>query len=263
MRSHIQHHVRPFIEDVGDRQPDLIQEIEIRVRSIPCIKRLFSVTAVHHGATKSASDRRHGSSRRTVRIRLDIGRRLRRCRDRRLSEGPGLCATIIDLPNIAPVAKTFIAEAGLSDRVSTLAADGVAACLPAMFVVRCRYIAHSMDSDAFSSLKAFSTFRAHRHRCMLVLRRRGTVGTLRLRANGHCIGRMASGYQPLAVSMLHWSTRRALMVTGISPSACARPPDSLRSVRRSHPRPRSVSAPVPPRPRPHPAFLGIDRRSAP
>ena len=126
-----------------------------------------------------------------------------------------------------------------------------------------RYIAHSMYSDAFSSLKAFSTLRAHRHRCMLVLRRRGTVGTLRLRANGHCIGRMASGYQPLAVSMLHWSTRRALMVTGISPSACARPPDSLRSVRRSHPRPRSVSAPVPPRPRPHPAFLGIDRRSAP
>ena len=169
---------------------------------------------------------------------------------------------MIDLPNIAPVAKTFIAEAGLSDRVSTLAADGV---LPAYRQCSwsARYIAHSMYSDAFSSLKAFSTFRAHRHRCMLVLRRRGTVGTLRLRANGHCIGRMASGYQPLAVSMLHWSTRRALMVTGISPSACARPPDSLRSVRRSHPRPRSVSAPVPPRPRPHPAFLGIDRRSAP
>ena len=233
---------------------------------------------MHVGATKSASDRRHGSPRRTVRIRLDIGRRLRRCRDRRLSEGPGLRATIIDLPNIAPVAETFIAEAGLSDRVSTLAADGVAAppaCgFDAAVVNRegglfgnvrgpLRHVAHSMDPDAFSSLKAFSTFRAHRHRCMLVLRRRRNVGTLRLRANGHCIGRMASGYQPLAVSMLHWSTTPALMVTGISPSACARPPDSLRSVRRSHPRPRSVSAPVPPRPRPHPAFLGIDRRSAP
>ena len=112
---------------MDDRLPDLIQEVEIHVRSIPWIKRLFSDTAVHHGATKSASDRRHGSPRRTVRIRLDIGRRLRRCRDRRLSEGPGLRATIIDLPNIAPVAETFIAEAGLSDRVSTLAADGVAA----------------------------------------------------------------------------------------------------------------------------------------
>ena len=32
-----------------------------------------------------------------------------------------------------------------------------------------------------SPLKAFSTFRAHRHLCLLVLRRRGTVGTLRLR----------------------------------------------------------------------------------
>ena len=77
----------------------------------------------------------------------------------------------------------------LSDRVSTLAADGVAAppacrfdaavaksmmeaLLPAMFAVRCGTSAHSMDPDAFSSLKAFSTFRAHRHRCMLVLRRR-------------------------------------------------------------------------------------------
>ena len=35
-----------------------------------------------------------------------------------------------------------------------------------------RHVAHSMDLDAFSSLKAFSTFRADRHRCMLVLRRR-------------------------------------------------------------------------------------------
>ena len=92
----------------------------------PLYKKTFSDTAMYHGATKSASDGRHGSPRRTVRIRLDIGRRLRRCRDRRLSEGPGLGATITDLPNIAPVAETFIAEAGLSDRVSTLAADGAA-----------------------------------------------------------------------------------------------------------------------------------------
>ena len=41
--------------------------------------------------------------------------------DRRLSEGPELRATITDQPNIAPVAEIFIAEAGLSDRVSTLA----------------------------------------------------------------------------------------------------------------------------------------------
>jgi 2-hydroxy-4-(methylsulfanyl)butanoate S-methyltransferase len=40
---------------------------------------------------------------------------------------PGLCATIVDLPNVAPVAETFIAEAALGDRVSTLAADVVAA----------------------------------------------------------------------------------------------------------------------------------------
>jgi 2-hydroxy-4-(methylsulfanyl)butanoate S-methyltransferase len=40
---------------------------------------------------------------------------------------PGLRATIIDLPNIAPVAETFIAEAAVGDRVSTLAADVVAA----------------------------------------------------------------------------------------------------------------------------------------
>ena len=58
---------------MDERLRDLIQEIEIRVRSIPWIKRLFSDTAVHHGATKSASDRHHDSPRRTVHIRLDIG----------------------------------------------------------------------------------------------------------------------------------------------------------------------------------------------
>jgi hypothetical protein len=48
---------------------------------------------------------------------------------------------ITDLPNIAPVAETFIAEAGLSDRVSTLATDGAAAPL--------RHVAHSMDRTHF------------------------------------------------------------------------------------------------------------------
>jgi hypothetical protein len=117
MRSH-QYHVRPFIEDVGDRLRDLTQDIEISVRSIPCIKRLFSDTAMRVGAIQSGSDRRHGSPRRTVRIRLDMGRG---------SQGARLRATIIAIcPNIAPFAKTFTAEAGLSGRVSTLAADGVA-----------------------------------------------------------------------------------------------------------------------------------------
>ena len=134
MRSH-QHHVRPFIEAVGDRQPDRIQERD-SCQSIPCIERLSSDTAMYHGATKSASDGRRlaeADGRHPVGYR----RRLRRCRDRRLSEGPGLGATITDLPNIAPVAETFIAEAGLSYRVSTLAADGVAALPTGNVVVRC------------------------------------------------------------------------------------------------------------------------------
>ena len=160
-------HLRPFIEDVDDRLRDLIREIEIRVRSIPCIKRLFSYTAVHHGATKSVSDRRHGSPR-TVHIRLDIGRRLRQCRDRRLSEGPGLRATIIDLPNIAPFADTFIAEAGLSDRVSTLAADGVGAP-PA-----CRFDAAVVTIDDGSSVNGNVRGPLHRH--VVCWRDGGTVG---------------------------------------------------------------------------------------
>ena len=62
---------------------------EIHVRSIPCIKRLSSDTAMHVGATKSASDRRHGSPRRTVRIRLDIGGGSGGVWIGDLSEGPG------------------------------------------------------------------------------------------------------------------------------------------------------------------------------
>ncbi len=40
---------------------------------------------------------------------------------------PGLRATIVDLPNVVSYASTFIAEAGLQDRVSILAGDVVAA----------------------------------------------------------------------------------------------------------------------------------------
>ena len=126
---------------------------------------------------------------RTVRIRLDIGRRLWRCRDRRLSEGPELRATITDLPNIAPVDETFIAEAGLSDRVSTLAADGVAAppaSLPlqrrsgkiddggsVIGNVRSAATRRSVhEPGGIFIVEAFSTFCAHRDRCMLVPRRR-------------------------------------------------------------------------------------------
>jgi hypothetical protein len=79
----------PFIKDVDDRQPDLIQERD-SCQKYPLYRKTFFLTL---RATKSASDRRHGSPRRTVRIRLDIGRRLRRCPDRRLSEGPGLRTT--------------------------------------------------------------------------------------------------------------------------------------------------------------------------
>ena len=110
----IPRHLRPFIEDVDDRLRDLIREIEIRVRSIPCIKRLFSDTAVHHGATKSASDRCHGSPE-AVHIRLDIGRRLRGVG---IGIGIGDCLKVPAYVrpssicrNIAPVADTFIAEA--------------------------------------------------------------------------------------------------------------------------------------------------------
>ena len=92
-----------------------------------------------------------------------------------LPEGPGLRAIIIDLPNIAPFADTFIAEAGLPDRVSTLAADGVGGP-PA-----CRFDAAVVTIDDGSSVNGNVRGPLHRHRCMLVLRRRGTVGTLRLR----------------------------------------------------------------------------------
>ena len=163
-----------------------------RRHALPCIKRLFSDTAVHHWATKSVSDRRHGSPRRTVRIRLDMGRRFRigDCLKVPAYVRPSsICRTS------HRVAGTFIAEAGLSDRVSTLAADDLAAPQPVTSTPRgevdeggsvvgiirdpLRHVAHSMDLDAFSSLKAFSTFRADRHRCMLVLRRR--------RKSEHCV----------------------------------------------------------------------------
>jgi hypothetical protein len=39
----------------------------------PLYKKTLSDTAVYHGATKSASDGRHGSPRRTVHIPLDKG----------------------------------------------------------------------------------------------------------------------------------------------------------------------------------------------
>ena len=46
---------------------------------------------------------------------------------------PELRATVVDLPNIAPVAPGFIAEAGLADRIGSLGANVVAAPLPGHF----------------------------------------------------------------------------------------------------------------------------------
>jgi hypothetical protein len=49
-----------------------------------------------------------------------------------------------------------------------------------MFAIRCGHVAHSMDPDAFSSLKAFSTFRAYPTAVYWCYGNSGTVGTLRL-----------------------------------------------------------------------------------
>ena len=48
---------------------------------------------------------------------------------------PNLRATVVDLPNIAPLANGFIAEASLADRINTLDADVIAAPPPGHFDV--------------------------------------------------------------------------------------------------------------------------------
>ena len=135
-----------------------------------------------------------------MRIRLDIGRRLRRCRDRESGSGieigdclkvPATCNHHRSAEHRTQLLRLSSPKQDcqiVSPRWPQMASLPPPACgfdaavvksmkealLSAMFAIRCdtSRTPCSMDPDAFSSSKAFSTFRGDGHRCMLVLRRR-------------------------------------------------------------------------------------------
>jgi len=68
---------------------------------------------------------------------------------------PGLTATVLDFPNVAALAETCIAEAGLAGRISTIGANALATDWPAgQDVVLMSYLLSAVEADAIDTLLA-------------------------------------------------------------------------------------------------------------
>jgi ubiquinone/menaquinone biosynthesis C-methylase UbiE len=70
-------------------------------------------------------------------------------------QNPNLTAVVLDFPNVAALAKTYIEDAGLTSRISTIGANALAAEWPAgQDVVLMSYLLSAVAADAIDVLIA-------------------------------------------------------------------------------------------------------------
>ena len=72
---------------------------------------------------------------------------------------PGLTSTILDFPNVVAISRTYIAEAGMADRIATIGGNALAVTWPqAQDVVVMSYLLSAVTDDAIDALfaRAFS-----------------------------------------------------------------------------------------------------------